>query len=526
LPWSPNRSRSQYFNQLEDATVGVLLYFVLSQIASCEVSILLITLTKLLTTNKVCSLFRSWSVRNPITQTVLVAALSAILMGAFAEPALASEVKTYRGKFSDGATYLIQVPASWNGTLLLYSHGYVIPGFSNPAVDVGDPITGNYLLKNGYALGGSSYASTGWAVQQALPDQIRVLDTFKQLVGTPSRTIAWGHSLGGIVTAGLVQRFPERFDAALPMCGVVAGSVGTWNLALDSAFVFDVLLAAGSGLKVVNIKDPIKNVDLAVGVLNKAQKNAKGRARIALSAALADTPGWFDPLSPEPPPTDYVAQEANQYLWLSEIDFPFAFDFRAELEKRAAGNGSWNNGVDYEKQLEKSVDYAEVQALYQKAGLSLHDDIQKLTDAARIRAKASALAYLEQNIIFDGDIDIPVLTLHTKGDGLVVVEDESAYKNVVDEEHNGQLLRELFVHRAGHCEFTPAETVVAFESLVSRLDTGKWPGLAADVLNKTAKALGSKFNVLSVNGKEVHVSPAYFKFQPPVFLRPFDAGKN
>jgi len=464
--------------------------------------------------------------RNTIRQTIFFAGFAALLMGLFAARALASDVKTYRGKFSDGATYLIQVPSKWNGTLLLYSHGYVVPGFSNPAVDVGDPITGAYLLANGYALGGSSYASTGWAVQQALPDQIEVLETFKKLVGTPSRTIAWGHSLGGIITAGLVQRYPERFDAALPMCGVVAGSVGTWNQALDSAFAFDVLLAAGSGLKVVNIADPVKNVDIAEGILNKAQKNAQGRARIASSAALADTPGWFDPLSPEPSPTNYVAQEANQYLWLSEIDFPFAFDFRAELEKRAGGNGSWNNGVDYEKQLEKSVDYAEVEALYQKAGLNLHDDIQMLTDAARITAKASALSYLEKNIIFDGQIDIPVLTLHTKGDGLVVVEDESAYKDVVDEAHDGQFLREVFVHRAGHCEFTPAETVVAFEALVSRLDRGNWPRLGASVLNETAKDLGSKFNVLLVNNKEVHVPPAYFKFEPSVFLRPFDAGKN
>ena len=464
--------------------------------------------------------------RNTLRQIILFAAISAMLIGLFAGRALASGVKTYRGKFSDGATYLIQVPSTWNGTLLLYSHGYVVPGFSNPAVDVGDPITGAYLLANGYALGGSSYAGTGWAVQQALPDQIEVLDTFKKLVGTPNRTIAWGHSLGGIVTAGLVQRYPDRFDAALPMCGVLAGSVGTWNQALDSAFAFDVLLGSGSGLKVVNITDPVKNVDIAEGILNKAQKNAQGRARIALSAALDDTPGWFDPLSPEPSPTDYVAQEANQYLWLSEIDFPFAFDFRAELEKRAGGNGSWNHGVDYEKQLEKSVDYAEVKALYQKAGLNLDADVQKLNDAARISAKASALTYLEHNIIFDGQIDIPVLTLHTKGDGLVVVEDESAYKNVIDEEHNGQFLRESFVHRAGHCEFTPAETVVAFEALISRLNTGKWPGLSAGVLNKAAKDLGSKFNVLPVNGKEVHVPPAYFKFQPPVFLRPFNAGKN
>jgi len=461
-----------------------------------------------------------------IRQTIFLVACSAMLLSLSVGVAEASGVKTYKGKFADGATYLMQVPSNWNGTLVLYSHGYVVPGFPNPAEDVGDPITGAYLLAKGYALAGSSYATTGWAIQQALPDQIKVLDTFKTRVGTPTRTIAWGHSLGGMVTAGLVQRYPTRFDAALPMCGVVAGGVGTWNQALDSAFAFDVLLGANSGLQVVNITNPNKNIDIAEGLLADSQKTAKGKARIALTAALDDTPGWYDPLSPEPPPTDYVTQEANQYLWLANIDFPFGFDFRAELEGRAAGNPSWNNGVDYQKQLKNSVDYSEVQALYQKASLSLDDDIQALNNSARIKAKQSSVAYLEHNIIFDGQIHIPVLTLHTKGDGLVVVEDESAYKDIVDEEHEGALLRQLFVHRAGHCEFTPAETVVAFQALISRLDTGKWPGLGAATLNTAAKGLGSSFNVLSVNGKEVHVPPAYFKFQPAVFLRPFDAGKD
>jgi len=66
-----------------------------------------------------------------------------------------------------GAAYKIEVPAPWNGTLVLYSHGYVAPGQTNPATDVGDPITGAWLLDHGYALAGSSYSSTGWALQQA-----------------------------------------------------------------------------------------------------------------------------------------------------------------------------------------------------------------------------------------------------------------------------------------------------------------------------------------------------------------------
>jgi pimeloyl-ACP methyl ester carboxylesterase len=429
-----------------------------------------------------------------------------------------SNVTTYTGSFKDGATYIIQVPDNWNGTLVLYSHGYVVPGESNPAYDAGDPVTGDYLLAAGYALGGSSYATTGWAVKQALPDQIEVLDTFNKKVGKkPTRTIAWGHSLGGMITAGLIQRYPDRFDGALPMCGVVAGGVGMWNIVLDSEVAFATLLGAGSGLQVVDIKHPVKNATLAETLLQNAQGNAQGQARIALTAALADVPGWYDPNSPPPPPKDYADQEANQYLWLANVDFIFAFDLRAELEGRAGGNVSWNTNVDFKKQLEKSVDYAEVQALYKSAGLDLDTDLATLNATTRIKAKPSALDYLKQNIIYNGNIQVPVLTLHTKGDGLVVNENESAYKDAVDGAGNGQLLRQLFVHRAGHCEFTPGETIVAFEALINRLDNGAWKGLGAGELNGEANALGSTYNPLP---------PSYFKFAPAPFLRPYNSTKK
>src|SRR6202051_3829664 len=112
-------------------------------------------------------------------------------------------VTTHMGTLDDGATYLMEVPSNWNGTLFLYSHGYVVPGSPNPAQNVGDPATGAFLLANGFALAGSSYAHTGWAIQEALVDQIQVLDVFDAEVGEPQQTIAWGHSLGGIITTGL-----------------------------------------------------------------------------------------------------------------------------------------------------------------------------------------------------------------------------------------------------------------------------------------------------------------------------------
>jgi pimeloyl-ACP methyl ester carboxylesterase len=232
-------------------------------------------------------------------------------------------VATHVGTLSDGATFLIEVPANWNGTLFLYSHGYVIPGTANSAQDVGDLATRFFMLSNGFALAGSSYAGTGWAVQEALPDQIAVLDIFAKIVGAPKRTIAWGHSLGGMITAGLIQRYPDRFDAALPMCGVLSGSVATWNTSLDSAFAFQNLVAPGSGLQIVNITDPVANLDLAEKMLAVAQATPQGRARLALVSALGDTPGWFLSLSPEPGATDFAGQETNQFLWAANVDFAF-----------------------------------------------------------------------------------------------------------------------------------------------------------------------------------------------------------
>ena len=414
-----------------------------------------------------------------------------------------------------GANYTIQVPSNWNGTLALYSHGYVFANqpLDNPAPDVGDPLTGAALLQSGYALAGSSYSQNGWALQQAFHDQIALLDFFNTTCGHPTRTIAWGHSLGGIITAGLVQLNPDRFVGALPMCGVLAGGIGTWNQALDSAFAFNVLLA-NNALQIVHITDPNGNFTQAESILTAAQGTAQGKARIALLSALGDIPGWFDPASPEPSKTDYATQEVNQYDWESQVDFIFAFFARAELEARANGNPSWNTGVDYRDQLAKSVDNREVQALYKQAGLNLDADLNTLNHSTRIKADPQAVNYLNKYITFNGDLNMPVLTMHTTGDGLVVNEQEQAYDDVVDWRGDASLLNQVFVHRAGHCTFTPAETVTAFQTLIHRLDTGTW-GSSTNPrrMNNEALALGSTLNT---------APPAFINFDAAEFLRPFD----
>jgi pimeloyl-ACP methyl ester carboxylesterase len=425
------------------------------------------------------------------------------------------------GTLPDGAAYKIECPAgTWNGTLFLYSHGYVVPGSPNPAQDVGDPVTHDWLLAHGFALAGSSYATTGWAIQQALVDQPATLDTFAQTYGAPQRTIAWGHSLGGIITAGLIQRYPNRFTAALPMCGVLAGGVATWNTALDAEFAFQQLI--DPQVQIVNITNPTANLNGAEVAAAAAQQTPAGRARLALAAALGDTPGWFTPLSPEPAATDFASQEQNQYSWDSQVDFPFIFAFRAELELRAGGNPSWNTGVNYVSDLAHSANLREVLALYKAAGLSLSADLATLNHAKRVSAVPSAVSYLAQNIVFNGHLPVPVLSMHTTGDGLVVPQSEQAYRSAVNRAGDSRLLAQIYVHRAGHCAFTPAETITAVQSLLNRLDTGRWGPLDPATLNSQAAALGPAYNIFAVGSTIFPTAPAFLRFQPTQYLRPFD----
>jgi hypothetical protein len=118
-----------------------------------------------------------------------------------------------------------------------------------------------------------------------------------------------------------------------------------------------------------------------------------------------------------------------------------------------------------------------------------------------------------------------VLTMHTTGDGLVVPENEQAYRSVVDEAGGARLLRQVFVHRAGHCTFTPAETITASQDLLNRLATGQWgPGATNPAtLNSAAAALGPAFNVFASGNQVVAVPPAFIRFEPALYPRPFDA---
>lgn len=424
-------------------------------------------------------------------------AQAAIRAGGLSCPA---NVRCETGRLRDGAEWAIQVPQRWNGRLLLFSHGYVPPDQPNlPAAAAIDPVVGDHLLSRGYALAGSSYASTGWAVADALADQEGVLRRFRATVGAPRATVAWGDSMGGLITAGLLQRHPRQFAGGLAMCGVLGGAVSFWNTSLDLGAAFKTLIAPR--LTLTGINDPRANVAAARAALTGAQRTPAGRARIALVAALIDLPGG-------------PGLERAQFQAL-RTQLAFAFGYRAELERRAGGNPSWNAGVDYAVQLRRSADRDEVRALYRAAGLDLHADLAALAAAPRVQAQPRARAYLERNVVLTGELRAPLLTLHTTADWIVPYENEQAFAATVTRR---TLLRQLYVRRAGHCAFTDAEMLTALDVLFERIHAGRWPDTTA--LNTAARRLGPTYDgFASSRVVRLKAPPAFTAASPPPLLR-------
>ncbi len=150
-----------------------------------------------------------------------------------ADPACttANFVTSCVGVTSDTAPYSMMVPANFNGTVYLYSHGYR----PNVPVPAGIPGYGGYtvtntpqpgpnatvigaLLAKGYGVVGSGFARQGWNADSAIKTNVELVGLFKKQFNKTTKVVAWGESLGGFITQALAEKHPELFKAAAPLC--------------------------------------------------------------------------------------------------------------------------------------------------------------------------------------------------------------------------------------------------------------------------------------------------------------------
>ena len=144
-----------------------------------------------------------------------------------------SPIQTCVGATSDGAPYAMQVPANFNGTVALYSHGYrynvdipaaipLIGGYK--ITNTPEPVPGGnaevakYFFSQGIAIVGSGFARQGWNPDSAIKTNVELIDTFKKQFPKTTKVVAWGSSLGGVITQGLAEKHPELVSAVAPMC--------------------------------------------------------------------------------------------------------------------------------------------------------------------------------------------------------------------------------------------------------------------------------------------------------------------
>jgi len=146
-----------------------------------------------------------------------------------------------RGVDSAKAPYLIVMPETWNGVLVVHAHGGPALGEPKPGRADEDIQRWAITVKAGYAWAGSVFRQGGVAVMSAAEDTERVRRIFVEHVAVPKRTLLHGQSWGASVAAKAAQSYAASYDAVLLTSGVLAGGTRSYDFRLDLRVVYQYL---------------------------------------------------------------------------------------------------------------------------------------------------------------------------------------------------------------------------------------------------------------------------------------------
>ena len=389
--------------------------------------------------------------------------LAVVAALALAVPAASAAPTQLEGELN-GAPYRIVVPDGWNGTLVVYAHGYRDradhPGETDVRVAEAAPVAAlePALLSMGYALAGSAYRRNGWAVQEGIEDTKALVSLFRDTVGKPRRTLLWGFSMGSVITFALAEQTAGHFDGYLAACAVAAGTSRAW----DGAGALSAAYAAAFGWPAPwgTTADVRDDLDFDTEVAPKMFLELSNLANWGKFEFMRLVSGAAPSSLPAPAPT-----------WAFTNMF-FATEARAELERRAGGPVVQNRTHAY------TLSAADKAYL---AGLGVDADalLAQMNAGRNVSAPPSARNYLERWADYSGKIKKPVLTLHTQTDALVPPSHESAYAATVAAAGRSGLLAQTFTSGNGHCAFTGPQLVTALTALDGWAATGTRPGAAS-----------------------------------------------
>lgn len=382
--------------------------------------------------------------------------------------------KVWTGIGPDGAAYRIEVPPNWNGTLVMFAHGFRGTG---SVVWVDDPQLRQYFVDNGFAWAASSYALNGYDPGDGVVDTHDLLQAFPSVTGLHAQqVIMTGLSMGGEITTAEIEAYKGQFVGAMPYCGVLAGNdlfdyylgANVTAAALTNTTIsYPTTLLAGEAYS-ATYNSAVQSELPALGITpNPATGGQTFTNNLTKTGTL-----WADTVEQLSGGTRPGFQSALDY-WdsfgfapLTQI--PFLFGLYPGLNGGTLGfaNGSvaGNEGTVYTFSDNPSVMLPQQIALNRAA----------LRVPVTSTSSADALTSAELPII-QGDPGIPVLSIHGIGDLFVPLSMDQRYDQMMIAHGEGNLFVDRAIREVTHCGYTTNELAAGFSALVSWIATGKRP---------------------------------------------------
>ena len=383
-----------------------------------------------------------------VSIVLLILAIPAASMAA-TKPKPAISGASYTGTLGDGSMWEIDLPSSWNHQLVIYAHGIVdpqaplaLPSTNDALLEAMLPV----LLEEGFAVGYSSYASNGFAIQQGIYDTDQVRVAFDQIVGKPAYTYLVGLSLGSAIVTELAENNPKNYSGVLPMCGLLGGSGLEVNYIGNARVLFDYYFPDVIPGKLLTT--PLLPYDPTPG----------DPANIGQLVAYDLTVGATSTGTPTVELGTALQIEAASGTELVEgLIYALGFDVRYmnDLLSRTGGSSPYSNTTTHY--------------------VGTTNDKALNTGVERVKSTYAGLVYMGEYYQPSGNIQIPMVTLHTSRDPLVPFWHEGFYLSYAQgKRRNGNLVQQV-VNRWGHCAFEPEEVFNAFSGLVGWVANGTKP---------------------------------------------------
>ena len=340
------------------------------------------------------------------------------------------------GTLEHGALYQICFPSSWNGDMVLYAHGHV-PA-SRPLALPNDQVGGRSIAETinslGYAYGTTSYRRNGLLGPEGVEDLVELEATIRRLYRPdPGRTVLVGVSEGGMVAGLAAEGRADVFEGALSACGPVGSLRGQLDYFVDFRVVFDYLFPGvipGTAIAVPeDVVERWEQIYAPAVVLALALNPAGARELVRITGA--------------PVEREDVAAIAVTSVSILRYNVVGTADAHQRLDGQPFDN---------------------TQRVY--TGSS--DDAALNAGVARFTADAAALAAMSE-FETTGNLQVPVVTLHTTGDPIVPYRQQALYAAKVSGTGSSSHLTQIEVERYGHCSFEAAEVLAAFSDLMGRV---------------------------------------------------------